>query len=49
MSQSPAKEGLLELFKRKKLEKEVADLTDDIMSFDEWMKFTKEDCKDVAG
>ncbi|KAI3656401.1 hypothetical protein MP638_004012, partial [Amoeboaphelidium occidentale] len=43
MSQSPTKEGLLELFKRKRLEKEVADLTDDIMYFDEWMKFTKEE------
>ncbi|KAI3655821.1 hypothetical protein MP638_002835, partial [Amoeboaphelidium occidentale] len=49
MSQSPTKEGLLELFKRKRLEKEVADLTDDIMSFDEWMKFTKEELERHRG
>ncbi|KAI3655372.1 hypothetical protein MP638_003679, partial [Amoeboaphelidium occidentale] len=36
-------------FKRKRLEKEVADLTDDIMSFDEWMKLTKEELERHRG
>jgi hypothetical protein len=49
MSQPPTKEGLLERLKRKGLEKLAADLKNGRTSFDEWMKFTKENCKDVAG
>jgi hypothetical protein len=43
MSQPPTEEGLLERFKRKKLEKEAEALKNGRTSFDEWMKFTKEE------
>ncbi|KAI3656828.1 hypothetical protein MP638_004037 [Amoeboaphelidium occidentale] len=49
MSEAPTKEGLLELLKRKRLRKETSDFKNGVTAFDEWMKFTKEDCKDVAG
>ncbi|KAI3655855.1 hypothetical protein MP638_000803 [Amoeboaphelidium occidentale] len=42
MSQPPTKEGLLELLKRKKFEKEAEDLKDGRTSFDEWMDYPQE-------
>jgi hypothetical protein len=49
MSQPPTLAGLLGLLKYTGLQKEADDLKNGRTSFDEWMKFTKEDCKDVAG
>jgi hypothetical protein len=49
MSQPPTEEGLLERLERKGLEKEADDLKNGRTSFDEWMKFTKEDWKEIAG
>jgi predicted Ser/Thr protein kinase len=45
MSQPPTVEGLIALLERKKLEKEAEALKNGRTSFDEWMKFTKEELK----
>jgi hypothetical protein len=49
MSEVPTKEGLLELLKRKVVRKEAIDLKNGKTTFDEMVKRTKSQWKEIAG
>jgi hypothetical protein len=49
MSEVPTKEGFFELLKKKRLRKEAADMKNGITSFDEMVKRSESQWKEIAG